>query len=95
MFHGPPGTGKSSTAFALATHLKKESYTLNLNGVRDEAHSRNLFRQPSSGDMILVEDIDCANIEREDRVISNEDEDDDEDFGNKKKKKKGVSLSGC
>ena len=45
--------------------------------------------------MILVEDIDCTNIEREDMVISNEDEDDDEDFGNKKKKKKGVSLSGC
>ncbi|KAF1960430.1 P-loop containing nucleoside triphosphate hydrolase protein [Byssothecium circinans] len=62
---GPPGTGKSSFALALAGMIRGALYSANMGEIRDEAHMRRLFQCPEKGDILLLEDIDCANIKRE------------------------------
>jgi chaperone BCS1 len=95
LFHGEPGTGKSSTAFTLASRLKKTLYTLNIKEVLDEQHLRKLFRQPSAGDIILIEDIDSAGLQREMMVPGTNHEDSskvsyDEGESSKPKQKRSV-----
>ncbi|KAF2728071.1 P-loop containing nucleoside triphosphate hydrolase protein [Polyplosphaeria fusca] len=65
LFHGPPGTGKSSTSKALAGHFNADLYIINLADVRSDATLRTLFDRASKGDIVLLEDIDSANISRE------------------------------
>jgi len=71
-----------------------------MNEVKDEAHLRQLFRTPSAGDILLIENIDSAGIGREQLVevksndSNNEEDDDDQEIVATKKKKQGVSLSG-
>jgi chaperone BCS1 len=36
--------------------------------VADQAHLRKLFRRPSAGDVLLIEDIDSAGLKREEMV---------------------------
>ncbi|KAF2642327.1 P-loop containing nucleoside triphosphate hydrolase protein [Massarina eburnea CBS 473.64] len=62
---GPPGTGKSSFALALAGMVHGSLYQANIGEIRDEAHMRRLFSCPGKGDVLLLEDIDSANIKRE------------------------------
>ncbi|TEB18258.1 P-loop containing nucleoside triphosphate hydrolase protein [Coprinellus micaceus] len=72
LLHGPPGTGKTSTIYALAGELGMEIYSLSLasNFVDDN--------QPSPKNSIfLIEDIDCAFPSRED-----EDDDRNREWGN-------------
>lgn len=67
-FRGPPGTGKSSTAFALVCPRIKRLYTLNLKGVRNETQLRQLFGAPRKGDVLLLKrSIQLASAERRSR----------------------------
>ncbi|KAJ7697876.1 P-loop containing nucleoside triphosphate hydrolase protein [Mycena rosella] len=58
LLHGPPGTGKTSTIYALAGALNLEIYSLSL-------ASNHRVERPQNG-IFLIEDIDCAFPSRED-----------------------------
>lgn len=81
LFHGPPGTGKSSTAKAIAAKLKSSLYIVSMNEIENESTLKFVFKSPRKGDVLLLEDIDSAGIVRENMV-------------NGELKKVGVSLSG-
>ncbi|KAJ7151896.1 P-loop containing nucleoside triphosphate hydrolase protein [Mycena crocata] len=61
LLHGPPGTGKTSTIYALAGALNLEIYSLSLasNFVDDSFLQRAASSIPKHG-LFLIEDIDCA-----------------------------------
>lgn len=66
LFHGPPGTGKTSLTLALAGELKLNLYIFNLGaggGVTDETLGQ-LFQALPKKCIVLLEDIDCAGIGR-------------------------------
>lgn len=65
MFHGKPGTGKTTLALALAGHFNLQVYMLSLldNDV-DDSSLLTLFQSIHRGTLILLEDVDCAGIEK-------------------------------
>lgn len=59
LFHGPPGTGKSSLTEALAGTLDMDLYSVSLsNGEVSDADLQRLFQQTSPRSVILLEEID-------------------------------------
>ncbi|KAF5329659.1 hypothetical protein D9619_009197 [Psilocybe cf. subviscida] len=68
LLHGPPGTGKSSTIYAVAGELGLEIYTLSLsaNFVDDAFLARAVASIPKQA-IFLLEDIDCAFPSREEQ----------------------------
>lgn len=66
LFHGPPGTGKSSLAAAIAGHFQTDLYTLSMNesGLNDNTLLILLNELPTRS-VLLIEDIDSAGIVRE------------------------------
>ncbi|KAF2004899.1 P-loop containing nucleoside triphosphate hydrolase protein [Amniculicola lignicola CBS 123094] len=63
LLHGNPGTGKSSTAISLAGEFKCDLYVINLSNCKGSLEY--LFSYPKRGDIVLLEDIDSAGINRE------------------------------
>lgn len=57
MFHGIPGSGKTTTAMALARHLHKELYIVNTATLKEEDAFRAFDLEDA---LLLLEDIDCA-----------------------------------
>lgn len=82
LFHGPPGTGKSSFSFALAGVFGIDIYVISLqdNSVSEEDLAT-LFSKLPRRCVVLLEDIDTAGLRRPD--------DDSEDGSKKKKDGKG------
>jgi len=64
LFHGPPGSGKSSLAIALASELNLDMYLLNLNNLNDARLTSLLSTLPSHS-IVLLEDVDSAFSNRE------------------------------
>lgn len=66
LFHGPPGTGKSSLCMAIAAHFNIVVATISLkdSGLNDSTLLRIMASAPSSS-LLLLEDIDSAGIDRE------------------------------
>ena len=63
LFHGPPGTGKTSLCFALAGLLSLRIYVVSLNSRSlTEDSLANLFRELPWRCIVLLEDIDSAGI---------------------------------
>ncbi len=58
LFHGEPGTGKTSLSKAIASSLGRNVYMLNLNSVFDSELPK-LFGSIDAGSVMLIEDIDA------------------------------------
>ncbi|KAF2027797.1 P-loop containing nucleoside triphosphate hydrolase protein [Setomelanomma holmii] len=66
LFHGPPGTGKSSFSAALAGHLQCDIYHINLaSGDISDGSLHRLFLSLPRKCVVVIEDIDSAGIGRE------------------------------
>ncbi|KAJ4294243.1 hypothetical protein N0V90_007933 [Kalmusia sp. IMI 367209] len=66
LFHGPPGTGKTSFSAALAGHLNCDLYIINLaTGDVSDGHLHRLFLALPRKCIVVIEDIDAAGIGRE------------------------------
>lgn len=57
LFHGPPGTGKTSIIKALASHYGRNVYTINLSCISDNMLQKALASVPE-GSILLIEDFD-------------------------------------
>ncbi|UKZ70607.1 uncharacterized protein TrAtP1_011582 [Trichoderma atroviride] len=94
LFHGPPGTGKTSFSFALAGVFGIDIYVISLQdpGVNEEDLAT-LFTKLPRRCIVLLEDIDTAGLRR-DPSAENEDkaEDDKSEDKNKKDKKRSKSA---
>ncbi|OBT60447.1 hypothetical protein VE03_10891 [Pseudogymnoascus sp. 23342-1-I1] len=67
LFHGPPGTGKTSFIRALAGHLKADIYMLRLSSSEvDDEMLMLLVANLPKGSILLIEDIDSAGLTRDD-----------------------------
>jgi hypothetical protein len=65
LFEGPPGTGKTSLAFALASLTQKPIYLINLNTCGGDTGLQAAFNQAEVGAIIVIEDIDTAPVTRD------------------------------
>ncbi|THU96877.1 P-loop containing nucleoside triphosphate hydrolase protein [Dendrothele bispora CBS 962.96] len=66
LLHGPPGSGKSSTIYALAGELGLEIYSLSLaSGFVDDSFLQQAASSIPKNSIFLIEDIDCAFPSRE------------------------------
>jgi mitochondrial chaperone BCS1 len=64
LFEGPPGTGKSSMALALAGALHRPIYIINPATVQDDNALQSAINQAGSA-VVLIEDIDAVDVSRE------------------------------
>ena len=64
LFYGPPGSGKSSFAIALASEFHLDLYLLNLTNLNDGRLLSLLSQMPSHA-ILLIEDIDSVFMKRE------------------------------
>ena len=58
LFYGQPGNGKTSLAMALAKHINRNIYALNLNDITTDKGLIESFSNLSSNSILLLEDID-------------------------------------
>jgi AAA+ superfamily predicted ATPase len=61
MFHGAPGTGKTTSIKAIATYLSKDLYFVNLKNIRTNSELKSIFdhiNDKCNGGVIVFEDID-------------------------------------
>jgi mitochondrial chaperone BCS1 len=66
LFHGAPGTGKTSWAVALAGHFKLDVYIVSLLDLEvSDSALLQLFQAVRSGVLVLLEDVDSAGLGRE------------------------------
>lgn len=65
MFHGPPGTGKTSLVKALATHFGLDLWYVPLSDLKTENSLMALLSNVSPRSMLLLEDIDTVKITHE------------------------------
>lgn len=59
LFYGVPGTGKTSAALALAVHLQRPVYVINLANI-SESDFQSIGGDIEKGSVVLFEDIDCV-----------------------------------
>ncbi|KAK7937644.1 uncharacterized protein PG986_014512 [Apiospora aurea] len=64
LFHGPPGTGKTSLSLALAGKFGLPLYILDVPDVKSDTHLKVLFNSLPPNCFVLLEDIDCVGSKR-------------------------------
>lgn len=64
LFHGIPGSGKTTTAISLASHFNRDIYVLPLDGLSDEKIMQ-AIRNAGRDGVLVIEDIDCAAVSNE------------------------------
>lgn len=65
LFHGSPGTGKSTTAAAMGTELGLDVYVLSLADMGSNATLNELVGRVPARSMLLLEDIDVVNAAKD------------------------------
>jgi hypothetical protein len=65
IFKGPPGTGKSSMAFAIASYFNRSLYTLTVTPRMTSENINILIHSVKDKGILLIEDIDCMFKNRE------------------------------
>jgi chaperone BCS1 len=70
LFHGPPGTGKTTLARALASHFQRDIYLLSLGDVSSDTTLLQLVSEVEKGSFLVFEDVDVVGV-----VTSREEED--------------------
>jgi len=65
LFHGPPGTGKTSTVIALAGYFGYNIAKLTMSPELTSIEVENLFNTVPPRSMMLIEDVDCLFTKRE------------------------------
>lgn len=87
LFHGPPGTGKTSFSFALAGVFGIDIYVISLQDISvTEEDLAILFTRLPRRCIVLLEDIDTAGLRRSDEDATEENKDGEAE---KKEKKEG------
>lgn len=96
LFHGPPGTGKTTLAMAIAGQFKLQVYMLSLLDEHiDDGTLLTLFQSIRAGTLLLLEDVDCAGIGRRPKVSSRKVKPTYDSEGNELKEERSrVTLSG-
>lgn len=61
LLYGDPGSGKSSTALAIANELKMNVYIINLSSLHSDENLGDCFSNVPANSIIILEDIDVAN----------------------------------
>jgi hypothetical protein len=64
LFYGPPGSGKSSVARALASRFGMDMYYLPLGDLSDDSNLTQMIARIPAGSALLLEDIDTFGIAR-------------------------------
>lgn len=62
LFEGPPGTGKTTLAFVLASIAKRPIYLINLNTAGGDTGLLSAFCTAEPGAIVVIEDIDSARV---------------------------------
>jgi len=65
MFHGPPGTGKTSIVKALACHFNLDLWYVSLSDLKAESSLLGLLAEVGPRSILLLEDIDTVKITQE------------------------------
>eukprot|EP00245_Coleochaete_scutata_P005174 TRINITY_DN1852_c0_g2_i1.p1 TRINITY_DN1852_c0_g2~~TRINITY_DN1852_c0_g2_i1.p1 ORF type:complete len:636 (+),score=146.09 TRINITY_DN1852_c0_g2_i1:299-2206(+) len=91
---GPPGTGKTSTAVAIANYLHYDIYLLSLTHIKSDIDLMELNANMGSKCVVLLEDADCFKVlhRRDDSVTVTEAEE-NKDGDRKRKGHSAVTLS--
>ena len=79
LLHGPPGTGKTSLSYALASRFDLELYILELPSISGDSDLRMLFTRLPPRCFVLVEDIDAVGLRKRPAKRPKEGDDDDSD----------------
>ena len=69
LFHGPPGTGKSSFSLSVAGELKMDIYVLSIPSVNDQS-LKTLFNSLPDKCVVLLEDIDAVGPVRSRKLVA-------------------------
>lgn len=62
LFEGPPGTGKTTLAFVMASYARRPLYLINLNTCGGDTGLQSAFNIAEPGAIMVIEDIDTAKI---------------------------------
>jgi len=91
LFHGPPGTGKTTLARMIATHYSKNLYLLPLGEINGDGRLIQLMQDAEDGSVMVFEDIDVVGT-----TIHREEEDGDgvDLHGASKTDKESITLGG-
>lgn len=78
LFEGPPGTGKSSLAFAMASEFDRPLYIMNLGSIGRDSDLFDAALNVPENAVLLIEDVDASDVAKRRRKDGDKDGDKDE-----------------